>query len=112
VKSRTRLPGTETESVYLFRDVKGDREKLTAACISFSCDPWIAVYAECDAHADLFLTSLANYDQKYRALERKVDGWTMTEKRMEVYRADSEVRYLRIHFDAPNWWKSELTSYA
>ena len=60
VKARTRLPGTEKGSVYLFREAKNDhersdRQKLLDACKAFSCEPWIAVYAECDAHADLFL---------------------------------------------------------
>jgi len=33
------------------------------ACESFSCAPWIAVYVECDTYAELFLTSLNNYDK-------------------------------------------------
>ena len=66
VKSRTRSPGTEMGSVYLLREAKSDRQKLGDACTAFGCDPWIAVYVECKNRADLFLTSLANYDKKYK----------------------------------------------
>jgi hypothetical protein len=105
VKSRTRSPGTETGSVYLFRDAKKDRQKLLDACEAFSCQPWIAVYAECDTRADLFLTSLENYDRKYRVSGRAVDGWAMTERQTNEYGADLEVRHIRIEFKAVNWWK-------
>jgi len=109
VKARTRSPGTEKGSVYIFRAAKndiqkGDRQKLLEACKAFSCDPWIAVYVECDAHADLFLTSLANYDKKYRVSERAVDGWTM--RRIAEYGADSEVRHISVAFNAAHWWKN------
>lgn len=76
VKSRTRLPRTETESVYVFRKPAEDREKLRIACKAFGCDPWIAVYVESTCHADLYLTSLTNYDLKYRPKKKdKTEGW-------------------------------------
>ncbi len=106
VKSRTRTKGTETGSVYLFRQRKGDRQKLLDACEAFSCEPWVAVYAECDICADLFLTSLANYESKYRpGKARAVDGWRMTEKFIREYASDPEVKHIRLDFKAENWWK-------
>lgn len=115
VKARTRLPGTERDSVHFFREAKNDqgksdRDKLRDACKAFSCEPWIVVYAECDAHADLFLTSLANYDKKYRVAEKKVDGWTMTEKRTKEYGSDPETRHIRIEFKGVHWWEPESRS--
>jgi hypothetical protein len=59
--------------VYIFRQKKGDRKKLLDASLAFTCEPWIAVYAECDSRADLFLTSLKNYDEKYKRGEKAVD---------------------------------------
>src|SRR5260370_31768055 len=79
IKSRTRIFGKETGSVYIFRESSRDRQKLLDACEAFGCTPWIAVYAEYDEGADLFLTSLANYDKKYKLKEiRAVDAWKMT----------------------------------
>lgn len=106
VKSRTRTSGTETGSVYLFRKRKDDRQKLLNACEAFSCEPWVGVYVECDTCADLFLTSLANYDCKYRPEgAHAVDGWRMTQKCILEYASDSEVKHIRLDFKAKNWWK-------
>jgi Holliday junction resolvase len=103
VKSRTRSSGKETGSVYIFRE--GDRQKLLDACEAFGCSPWIAVYAEYDEGADLFLTSLANYEKKYRSKEKRaVDAWTMTALQKAKYSVDREVRHIGIEFKAKNWW--------
>ncbi len=60
VKSRTRKPGTEQESVNLlsYQRGKDDREKVQQACRAFACDPWVAVYVETTDEADVYLTSL------------------------------------------------------
>jgi hypothetical protein len=95
VKSRTRKAGTEMDSVNLFQRAKNDRQKLLDACEAFSCEPWIAIYAECDAHADLFLTSLENYDTRYGTRgENAIDGWRMTEKHTKEYGTDSKVKHI------------------
>jgi hypothetical protein len=112
VKSRTRSPGTETGSVYLLREAKSDRQKLGDACTAFGCDPWIAVYVECKNRADLFLTSLANYDKRYKVRGKAVDGWAMTEKHTTEYAADPEVKHIRIEFKAENWWNDRARSAA
>ncbi len=117
VKSRTRISGTESTSVYIFRRKTGnktdDRTKLGNACKTFQSEPWIAVYVECDEDADLFLTSLANYDKKYRSKEKRaIDAWTMTGIQKAKYARDREVRHIRIEFKASkNWWAaaSELS---
>ncbi len=107
VKSRTRSSGTEAGSVYLFREAKRDRQKLADACEAFQCEPWIAVYVECDDDAHLFLTSLANYDSKYKPDEEKaVHGWAMTSKCTRAYTDDPEVRYIGIKFTPVHWWPS------
>jgi hypothetical protein len=101
IKSRTRIFGKEGESVYIFR--KNDRVKLKRACKAFGCEAWVAVYSECDENADLFLTSLVNYDKKYRLKRRAVDAWKMTEKHKHEYCIDREVRHIRIEFKVTNW---------
>lgn len=101
VKSRTRISGTESSSVYIFREKTNDRRKLLDACKAFECVPWIAVYVECDEDADLFLTSLANYDKKYRSKEKRaVDAWIMTGIQKAKYALDREVRHMGIEFKA------------
>jgi hypothetical protein len=105
VKSRTRIRGTEGISTYIFREAKQDREKLLEACEAFGCDPWIAAYVECNEYADLFLTSLENYDDKYRSQGKTtIDAWKMTEKQKHQYAVDRDVRHIRFDFKAKNWW--------
>jgi len=106
VKSRTRNPGKEKESVNLFDNRKraNDRQKLTEACKAFECEPWIAVYVEATEHADLYLTSLSNYDDKYRR-KRVVDDWKMSRRWLTAYDDDKEVKHLHIEFEAKDWFR-------
>jgi hypothetical protein len=106
VKSRTRNIGKEDEAVYIlsYRKGKNDRQKLFNACAAFSCEPWIGVYIETSDFADLYLTSLKNYDEKYRGKEGKaVDSWRMTKKDKEEYEKDHNVKHIRIEFHSINW---------
>ncbi|MGA2902424.1 MAG: hypothetical protein ABSD98_01225 [Candidatus Korobacteraceae bacterium] len=106
VKSRLRTDGATTEGVYVFREAKEDRRKLLEACKAFGCEPWIAVYVEHGDGADLFLTSLDNYDGKYRSTEKRaIDVWGMTQKHIVAYEKDSEVRYIHMDFRRHHWWQ-------
>jgi len=108
VKSRTRNPGKEGTSVNLFsyRKGKNDRQKLIDACRAFCCEPWIAVYVEATDHADLYLTSLKNYDAKYRGNKKRVvDKWKMRPKNRAAYEKDDEIMHLHIKFESGNWFK-------
>lgn len=102
VKSRTRLKGSEAESVFLFRR-PADRENLQAASEAFACAPWLAVYVESESQGDLFLTGLSNYDQKYRT-GSATESWGMTPGQVSKYSMDPEVRHIHIDFKAANWW--------
>jgi hypothetical protein len=77
VKSRSRITGKEEESVNIFsyQNSKDDRRKALSACKAFACDPWLAVYVEATNEADIYLTSLKNYDEKYRREGKAVDDW-------------------------------------
>jgi hypothetical protein len=106
VKSRTRNTGKENESVNLLSYQKGkdDRKKVMDACHFFACDPWLAVYVETAQSADLYLTSLAHYDEKYRAKEgRAIDKWKMGKKCTDEYDSDPAVKHVKITFDTTRW---------
>jgi len=105
VKSRTRKPGTETESVNLFfNKTKDDRKKIQTACKDFGCEPWIAVYVEVKESADLYLTSLANYDAKYRGKGRKaIDDWKMSKNYPQRYDLDQKVHHIHLKFEDRHW---------
>jgi len=106
VKSRTRNIGKEETVVNIlsYQNSKNDRQKLLNACDAFSCEPWIAVYVETSESADVYLTSLKNYDENYRGREGKAtDVWRMRKKNKEEYEKDHKVKHIRIEFHAINW---------
>jgi Holliday junction resolvase-like predicted endonuclease len=104
VKSRTRKAGAEKETVNIFKNKKNDREKLRQACECFACEPWIAVYIETSDSADLFLTSLDNYDAKYRGkIDKAIEDWKMGENYLKQYALDPNIRHLQIKVESENW---------
>lgn len=107
VKSRTRDVGKEEASVNIlsYQKRKDDRRKLLDACEAFACAPWIAVYVETAENADVYLTSLGNYDSKYRGKEGKaIDDWKMGKQYRYRYDEDPDVKHIRIGFQVGNWW--------
>ncbi|MGE0058254.1 MAG: hypothetical protein AB7T32_09760 [Dehalococcoidia bacterium] len=92
----------------LFRTKKRDRDKVLAACSAFACDPWIAVYVETENYGDLFLLSLAHYDEAYRgAKAQMVNIWSMGAKKRAVYKVDPKLRHIRYEFSPTLWWAQE-----
>jgi Holliday junction resolvase-like predicted endonuclease len=102
VKSRTRLAGTESTSVNVFR--REDRAKLTDACEAFACEPWIAIYVETRQAADLYLTSLKNYEATYGRAATVIAGFQMTDKLKQRYASDPQVRDVHIKFSSRKWF--------
>lgn len=105
VKSRTRLAGSENSSVNLFSYQRGkdDRKRVLDACQAFCCEPWIAAYVEATEHADLYVTSLDNYDAKYRRPGRAIDDWSMSPKWRRQYDLDTAVKHIRFEFESHGW---------
>lgn len=106
VKSRTRdiVKEEEPVNVFSYRKGKNDRQKLLDACKAFACEAWIAVYVETLEFADVYLTSLENYDEKYCGKNgRAIDDWKMRKKDKERYEKDPNVNHIRIEFHTANW---------
>jgi hypothetical protein len=105
VKSRTRNIGKEDDSVNVFSYQKenNDRQKVLAACEAFACEPWLAVYVETTDQADIYLTSLSNYDAKYRREGKAIDDWKMGPKHQATYASDPDVKHIKIKFQGTNW---------
>jgi hypothetical protein len=104
VKARTRVRGKEDESVNLFRNgKKNDREKVVAACVAFSCEPWIGIYIEHSKAADVFLLSLAHYEQKYKTVGKVIDDWKMSPRHLKMYQEDAAVSHIHLEFNTERW---------
>jgi Holliday junction resolvase-like predicted endonuclease len=104
VKSRTRTTGKDYDAVNIFVAKKDDRSKVIQACEYFKCKPWIAIYVERSNSADLFLTSLRNFEEKYQMKAGKaIIDWKMGKKHLHKYTEDSSIRHLQIKFESHNW---------
>ena len=106
VKSRTRTAGTEDDSINLFsyNGNKNDRQKVLDACKAFACEPWIAIYVETTKYAEVYITSIDNYDKKYRGKQGKaVDNWKMNAYYKNKYEGDAFVKHIRLDFFSTNW---------
>jgi Holliday junction resolvase-like predicted endonuclease len=107
-KSRTRNL-RETESVNVFNNRKNDRKKIRSVCKAFGCEPWIAIYVETKNYADLFMTSLTNYDAQYRTGERKaIDDWKMSPYWTKAYDEDPKVMHLHLRFEGGHWFEHPI----
>jgi Holliday junction resolvase-like predicted endonuclease len=105
VKARTRARGKETETVTIFSR-REDRQKIVKACEAFNCVPWIAIYVETTNDADLYITSLKNFEEKYcknNGLE--TISWKMNFKDKQLYKSDLDIKNIHIDFSTNSWWK-------
>ena len=108
VKSRTRIPRLENESVTLFAgDATKGHHKIAQACQAFNCEPWLAVYVETSHGGDLYLLPLEVYKERYRYLIRKTKGdyWQMKPKYKKLYDQARDVMHIKIKFEPVNWFK-------
>lgn len=105
VKSRTRTPEKENDPVNFFsyQNDKNDRQKVLNACKAFGCEPGIGIYVESSNRADLYLTSLDNYDKNYGKEGRVIEDWKMTTKNKTKYKKDKNVKHIQINFKFINW---------
>lgn len=103
VKSRTRDLDRQNAPVRMLRLAHGDREKLLHACDCFACEPWLAIYVEAADGADLFLTSMEHYDEKYGKKDTRVRSWKMDELTYEKYKEDPDVRHINFIFRGDHW---------
>ena len=105
VKSRTRAAGTEDDSVNIFsyQGGKNDRKKVLDACEAFACEPWIAIYVETTRYAEVYITSIDNYDNKYRGKGKAIDDWKMNADYRKRYEVDASVKHIRLDFFSTNW---------
>lgn len=101
VKSRSRTPGTETTSLSI---PKTDLRKADQACHAFGCVPYLALVID---GADVIRTYILS---KKHLLElhpgnANTISWGMTQRRIDKYRADPQIRSFELRVQPGHWWK-------
>jgi hypothetical protein len=100
VKSRSRVPGTEADSVNI--GGPGDLAKVAAACDAFHCVPYFAIVVDAAPRMSVFLLSMEHLARLYPARTGLI-SWSMTPSRVKQYLADSSIRSLHFAIDSENW---------
>ena len=100
VKSRSRAPGTEADSVNIGRPE--DFAKLAAACAAFQCVPYFAVVVDAGGRMSVFLLSKEHLEHLYPR-RTGMTSWSMTPTRVKQYLADSSIRSLEFTVISEHW---------
>ena len=100
VKSRSRVPGTEADSVNI--GGPGDLAKVAAACDAFQCVPYFAIVVDAAPRMSVFLLSMEHLARLHPSRTGFI-SWSMTPNRVKQYLADSSIRSLHFVIDSEKW---------
>jgi len=100
VKSRSRLPGKEAESVNIGRPE--DLAKVVAACSAFQCVPYFAIVVDAAQRISVFLVSKEHLEHLYPARKGLV-SWSMAPRWARKYLADPQVQSLEFSTNSGIW---------
>ncbi len=105
VKTRSRAPGTETDSVNIGQP--RDLARVVDACRAFQCVPYFAVVVDAAPRITVFLLTMAHLQELYPQRAGLI-SWSMTPSRVRQYLADPSIRTLEFVADSRNWFEGEL----
>ena len=100
VKTRSRLPGKEAESVNIGR--AEDFAKVEAACTAFQCVPYFAIVVDAAQRVSVFLVSKAHIEYLYPGRSGLI-SWSMTPGWVRKYFADPLIQSLEFSTDSESW---------
>ncbi len=105
VKTRSRAPGTETDSVNIGQP--RDLARVVEACSAFQCVPYFAVVVDAAPRITVFLLTMAHLQELYPQRTGLI-AWGMTPRRVRQYLADPAIRTLEFVVDSRNWFWREV----
>jgi Holliday junction resolvase-like predicted endonuclease len=100
VKTRSRLPGKEAESVNIGRPE--DLVKVEAACCAFQCVPYFAIVVDAAQRISVFLVSKAHLDRLYPGRSGMI-SWSMTPGWLTKYLTDPQIESLGFSINSELW---------
>lgn len=101
VKSRSRNEGKEGTCLSIPND---NIDKIKKACKAFKCIPYFAIMVDENSKILIFILSL-NHMLKMFPKGERVIAWKMTNKHIEEYKADNNIKIIELNYDVLNWWK-------
>ena len=105
VKSRSRSPGTEDDSITIPTD---NFEKAQFAAKAFGCKPWFAVVVDARDTIRVFLLPM---DHFLRICPNRQRGsyWKITQRYLEQYLKDDKIKIFEFRTRTVRWWKEKAT---
>ena len=106
VKSRTRTQGKEEDSITIPSD---SFDKATSACEAFGgCVPYFAIVVDAANLMRVFLLSMDHLRNICPVKERGC-YWKVSNKYLDMYMNDPEIKIIELHTATKRWWESETT---
>ena len=100
VKSRSRSEGAEGTSINIQKD---DIVKAQAACKAFGCKPYFAMVVDEKGLIRIFLLSVKHL-LTLRPGGAKVSSWAMSDKELQRYRDNKNVKWIELGMHEGRWW--------
>jgi Holliday junction resolvase-like predicted endonuclease len=100
VKTRSRVPGKEAESVNIGRPE--DLAKVEAACVAFQCVPYFAIVVDAARRVFVFLVSKTHLEHLYPDRTGLI-SWSMTPGWVKRYLADGQIQSLEFSTTSESW---------
>lgn len=100
VKSRSRNTGTEKEHLSITND---NFPKAENACKAFGCTPYFAIVVDVGNKIYAFITSMSHL-LEIHPMRQKTSGWKMTDKWIQKYRDDPDIKMFEFEYDTSTWW--------
>lgn len=100
VKTRSRLPGKEAESVNIGRP--RDFKKVDDACNAFQCVPYFAIVVDAAQRVLVFLVSKAHIEHLYPGRSGLI-SWSMAPGWVSKYLADPQIQSLEFLTNTELW---------
>ena len=100
VKSRSRSESAEGTSINIQKD---DIVKAQEACKAFGCKPYFAMVVDEKGLIRVFLLSVRHL-LRLRPGGAKVSSWAMSDKELQRYRDNKNVKWIELGMHEGRWW--------
>jgi hypothetical protein len=100
VKCRSRDEGKESEEINIYDK---DLKYMDEACKTFGCVPYFAFVVDTHDETRIFILTKEKFLQ-FSPLKTTYCGWKMTEKHVEKYKNDKDVKIIEFKHEVHSWW--------
>lgn len=105
VKSRSRTPETEDDSITVPADSFGKAQQASEA---FGCVPYFAVVVDAGDTIRVFLMSMSHF-LKVCPIRKRAAYWKVSPSYLKQHMADDQIRVFEFQTRTVRWWEMDTT---